>query len=249
MTRTTLLALAILLLVGVPTSLDARPLGLSFDIETGVAVNGYNDVRIPGDIGSDISLTDDLESDATPFIRFFISRDFGRNHLGLLIAPLRIEAEGTVDRQIDFNGTTFAANSQLRSRYRFDSYRLSYWYDIVSEDNIVLGLGLTAKIRDAAIALSSDQRSSEKTNTGFVPLLHLDLTWYLSEKIALLLKGDGLAAPQGRAEDFLVAIDGAVSDRMHLRAGYRILEGGADNDEVYNFTAVHYGVIGVSWQF
>ena len=38
------------------------------DIESGVAYNGYNDVRIPGDTGTDISLTDELTSDGTPFV-------------------------------------------------------------------------------------------------------------------------------------------------------------------------------------
>jgi hypothetical protein len=30
-----------------------------------------------------------------------------------------------------------------------------------------------------------------------------------------------------------------------LKAGYRLLEGGADNDEVYNFTLVNYATIGL----
>ena len=233
----------------VPSVLFGQTFGWRFEVESGIVVNGYNDVRIPGDTGSDISLTDDLEPEETPFIRFFVARDLGRHHLGLLVAPLRIEAEGSMDRAIDFNGETFEADTPLRSRYRFDSYRLSYWYDFVSEDDFVLGLGFTAKIRDAAIALSNDNQSTEKTNTGFVPLLHLDLQWWFSENMSLVLKGDGLAAPQGRAEDFLLAIDGAVSSRMNLLAGYRILEGGADNDEVYSFALVHYATAGVSWRF
>jgi len=34
------------------------------DFETGAAVSGYNDVRIPGDTGTKFSLTDDLSSTA-----------------------------------------------------------------------------------------------------------------------------------------------------------------------------------------
>jgi hypothetical protein len=31
-----------------------------------------------------------------------------------------------------------------------------------------------------------------------------------------------------------------------MRAGYRLLEGGSDNDEVYTFAAIHYATIGFS---
>jgi hypothetical protein len=55
-----------------------------------------------------------------------------------------------------------------------------------------------------------------------------------------------LAAPQGRAEDVLAAVVLRLSDSYAMRAGYRILEGGADNDEVYNFSLFNYAVLGVT---
>lgn len=45
---------------------------------------------------------------------------------------------------------------------------------------------------------------------------------------------------QGRAEDILPA----ASDAIVLRIGYRTVEGGAANDEVYNFTWLRYGAAG-----
>ena len=50
--------------------------------------------------------------------------------------------------------------------------------------------------------------------------------------------GDALAAPQGRAEDVLAALTYGKSDKFRIKIGYRILEGGADNDEVYTFSLV-----------
>jgi len=70
--------------------------------------------------------------------------------------------------------------------------------------------------------------------------------WKLDEKFGILLEGDALAAPQGRAEDVLIAATYRLSDRMGLKAGYRILEGGADNDEVYNFALFNYASVGLS---
>jgi hypothetical protein len=61
--------------------------------------------------------------------------------------------------------------------------------------------------------------------------------------------GDALAAPQGRAEDILAAFYAEAAEGIRLRLGYRILEGGADNDEVYNFTLVHYLSAGLTLTF
>lgn len=107
-----------------------------------------------------------------------------------------------------------------------------------------MGIGFTAKIRDAKIAVKGAGLESEKTNVGFVPIIHFRVLWKFVKGLAFLLDGDALAAPQGRAEDFLAAIQIRVSDRIDLKGGYRILEGGADNDEVYNFTLINYASLG-----
>jgi hypothetical protein len=222
----------------------------SVDIEGGVVSSGYNDVRIPGNTGSDISLTDDLKTDESAFWRVRLGVDLGDKHrLSLLIAPLRLGASGSVDRAIVYNGVTFEAGEDLSARYIFDSYRLTYSYALVRSDRLDLDIGFTAKIRDAVIGIESDQRFSEKKNTGFVPLMNFALDWSLSSRFGLLIEGDALAAPQGRAEDVLVAPYADISDRLRFRIGYRILEGGADNDKVYNFTLVHYLSAGLSVRF
>jgi hypothetical protein len=107
------------------------------------------------------------------------------------------------------------------------------------------GLGFTAKIRDARIALASASLESEKTNVGFVPIINFRMLWKPYEKFGILLEGDALAAPQGRAEDVLIAATYRISDRLGLKAGYRILEGGADNDEVYNFALFNFASLGL----
>jgi len=58
-------------------------------------------------------------------------------------------------------------------------------------------------------------------------------------------RADALAAPQGRAEDIFAGIVVDAGKQWSIKAGYRFLEGGADNDEVYTFAAVHYVAGGV----
>ena len=219
------------------------------DFETGAAISGYNDVRIPGDSGTKFSLSEELDTDPAVFWRLRISRDLGeKHHLTLLMAPLRLESDGGFDRVVSFAGVDFPANVDIKARYRFDSYRLTYRYRFFQNERLYAGIGLTAKIRDAEISLSDAGRKASKANTGFVPLINLKLHWQFNRKLGVLFQGDGLAAPQGRAEDFLIAGLYKPDARLELKLGYRFLEGGADNDEVYTFALVNYIVIGATWR-
>ena len=222
----------------------------SVDIESGLAYSGYNDIRIPGNAGTGISLSEDLDAQSTGFARLRLAIDLGDRHqLSFLIAPLRFESSGTVDRDVDFNGVRFDADIPLRSVYRFDSYRVTYHYTWLSKKRFRAGIGFTGKVRDAAISIDNGSVSSEKANTGFVPLINFAFDWRFASKMGLIFEGDALAAPQGRAEDVLLGIYSNPTSQMRLRLGYRVLEGGADNDEVYTFALVHYLSAGVTWSF
>ena len=39
------------------------------------------------------------------------------------------------------------------------------------------------------------------------------------------------------------------TERVALMAGYRLLEGGADNDTVYTFSMFHYAVLGAELRY
>jgi len=243
------LSFILLLLIGSLkfTSLLAQP---SIDIETGFVGAGYNDVRIPGDQGTKFSLTDDLMSASSFFYRIragYRIRD--RHNISLLFAPLSVKSDGFVPYDISFAGEVFPADSALDAKYKFNSYRLTYRYDIVVTKKVEFGLGFTANIRDASISLKAPGYYARKSNVGFVPIINFRLLLNMDERLSLLLDGDALAAPQGRAEDIQFAAQYKIDDNMKLRIGYRLLEGGADNDEVYNFALFNYGSIGFTYDF
>ncbi|MHC1705066.1 MAG: hypothetical protein AB9846_14240 [Tenuifilaceae bacterium] len=220
------------------------------DLESGLVLTGYNDVRIPGDIGTRFSLKDDLTAKSKIYYRLRASYTIKTRHtLSLLYAPLEVKSEGSVPSDISFAGELFPANSEIKATYKFNSYRLTYRYDFVQKPKFDFGIGFTAKIRDARIALESNGLSAEKSNVGFVPIINFRLLWKLNDNLGLLIDGDALAAKQGRAEDVLIAATYRVNDHIRLRAGYRILEGGADNDEVYGFALFHYASLGFSYSF
>jgi len=220
------------------------------DMESGAVFTGYNNVRIPGDAGTLFSLKTDLNAKTIAFIRVRAGYTIKSRHtISLLYAPLTVKSNGSTNKQINFEGVTFPSNTALNASYKFNSYRITYRYDIVKKPKFEFGLGFTAKIRDAEIALHSQELAASKKNVGFVPIINFRLNWKMNDKIGILLEGDALAAPQGRAEDVLLAGTYKFSDQFLVRFGYRILEGGADNDEVYNFALFHYASIGLSYTF
>jgi len=220
------------------------------DVETGLAFSGYNNVQIPRDTGTLFSLSKDLKTDSTFFFRFRLGYKIGQKHtLSVLVAPLSLNASGSVNKSIRFFEEDFPADMPLKAVYRFNSYRMTYRYDIIRKENLRLGFGFTAKIRDAAVSIEGNNLKSEKTNVGFVPLINFRLEWFFGKKFSLLLEGDALAAPQGRAEDVLLVLQLHINEDLTLKAGYRILEGGANVEEVYNFTLVNFVIAGATYRF
>ncbi|GAB3337549.1 hypothetical protein GCM10027429_22060 [Marivirga atlantica] len=224
--------------------------------ESGAAFNGYNDVQYPNgdtDRGSRFSLTDDFEpTQLAIYARFELSWTISQKHtIELTAAPLAFEYEKSNPRPIEFGDNIYGANTaDITARYEFNTYRASYRYRFIDTDKWQLAAGATVLIRDARIAVSDDNTNDETTNLGAVPLLSFDVQYNCSEHLDFLLKGDALAAPQGRAEDVLLGLRyHFIPEKLKLRAGYRIIEGGADNSQVYNFSLIHFASVGLSYQF
>lgn len=98
------------------------------------------------------------------------------------------------------------------------------------------------KVRDAQIGLDGKPGNSVKANLGGVPLVYGFARYQASDRIAFEGEFDALAAPQGRAEDLSLKAVLRLSDTIDADIGYRLLEGGADNDKVYTFALFHYAV-------
>jgi hypothetical protein len=224
--------------------------GFSFDVETGVLSTTYNNIRIPGDSGTKFSLCDDLEDDPVFFYRLRLNYLLKEKHFfSLLYAPLTIESTGRFDKDVIYRDAFFPSGTDMEASYTFNSYRLTYRYEWINSDKYEFGIGFTGKIRDAGIELKSANDSAGKKNVGFVPIINFRFFYKPLDNFGILLEGDALAAPQGRAEDVLAAAVYKYNENLSIKAGYRLLEGGADNDEVYTFSLINYAVLGITFNF
>lgn len=238
--------LAVLLSFGVLVPGRAHGSGVQpfVDFEAGPAFPGYDDVRIPGDGGTTFSLTEQLHAPVTPYFRARAGVRIGRNEIFAFFAPLTVRSTGTVPYDVRFVNAVFPANTFLVSSWTFDSYRLTYRYYVVDDENWQVAVGASLKVREASISLTGGGLYQVKSDTGFVPLLSFKVAWTFAGPWAVLLDGDALAAPQGRAEDVFLGLRYRFGNAVSGRVGYRILEGGGDNSSVYNFALVSFLAFG-----
>ncbi|MBL8860753.1 MAG: hypothetical protein JNK02_01980 [Planctomycetes bacterium] len=232
------------------TTLDPGPPQFAVEIEAGALWQSRNDVAVPGDTGTRFALDDLTGSGPFPVGRIeALWRPAPRHEVRGVIAPIETSGQGTLDEPVEFAGATFAAGAETDAIFRFNSYRVTYRYLFFQGEEWEWRAGLTAFVRDALIELEQAGVSAEKSNTGLVPLLHVAGSWRFADDWRVALDADAAAASQGRAIDAALKGYWRLGDAVELGFGYRTIEGGADNDEVYTFTWLHQAVVSLRWTF
>lgn len=220
----------------------------SINLELGQADVTYNKVKIDGEDGTLFNLAPPLDS--TFFYRLSFIKKFDSPHgFRLLYAPLKFSGDKTFSSDINFSGVNFSSGQKIETEYQFNSYRGTYFYEVVSKSDFLLRVGGTVKVRDALIELKQNNVKKFKKNTGVVPLVYLFSEYKWDNNFRLAFDFDGLMAPQGRAFDVALMGGYYFSSSYHLNLGYRMLEGGADNDNVYNFSQINYFFSSLQWNF
>jgi hypothetical protein len=210
------------------------------NLESGAFFTNINDIRY-GSNGTLFSLKNDFQTPVSPFLRLrigFLTDE--KNHFSMLYAPLKIVETGTLANDILFDGNNFKANMPIEAVYMFNSYRFTYNRRIINKDNFNFGLGLSAKIRDAGVSLKNSELFKENFNVGFAPLINLIANWDISQKMGVNFFGEGIAASKGRAIDISLSGRYTFSESLQGNFGYRLLEGGANGTERYNFIQLHF---------
>ena len=217
-------------------------------VEGALLYQGRNEQAVPGNTGTKFSISE-FDKGPSDVLRVYLGKTWNNRHeFRLLYAPLKVAANGMLKQNVNFNGKTFTPGA-VSALYKFNSYRLTYAYQFEAINSWILKLGATAKVRDAEVALTQGNQSSSKKNVGFVPLLNFQAERQLSETWKFRFDFDGLAAPQGRAFDVAFLIEHQLLQHFSVISGYRMLEGGADNDSVYNMAWFHYATIGLRGDF
>jgi hypothetical protein len=228
------------------TAAEREPPSLAF--EAVAAWQQRNDVRIPNEPPNTRFALDTVTGDG-PFYGARVALDWPlteRQRLRFLVAPLRVDEDGVLGAPVVFQDTLFAAGP-ASAKYRFDSYRVSWRWRFHEGVDWTWDAGATLNVRDAEVQLSQGGVSRRRTDTGIVPLLALEGQWRFAPRWRGVFDFEGLAASQGRAIDVALKLAYEVTPRLSVNAGYRMLDGGADNDDIYTFARFDQAVLGFTW--
>jgi hypothetical protein len=223
----------------------------SVELEAGPVWQSRNDVQIPNDeTGTRFSLVDLVGNGAWFGPRLIVNWNIkGRHGLQLFLAPLSYTETGQFDQPVRFDGETFSADAPTEATYQFNSWRASYRYQVVRGSRWLVWVGFIGKIRDAKIELQQGDTTARDTDTGFVPLFLFEADYAFTDRWHFLVDFDGLAGGPGRAVDLALKVGYNLNYRWRLTGGYRMIEGGADVDEVYNFAWFHSAVFSAVYRF
>jgi len=218
-------------------------------LETGGVSFSRNDIRIPGDTGTEFDMLDLTGSGPEFFARLDAHWNINDRHgLRVVVAPLEVTGSGDLTQTTNFAGETFAAG-QTEGTYKFNAYKFTYRYTFADRGAWRWRVGFTGVVRDANVELQQGNLQANDDNVGFVPTLHLSGDWHLSDRWRLTTELDGLAGGPGRLIDFGLKLDYALNDSWRIGGGYRTFEGGVDTDDVYSFGWLHFAVLDLRYRF
>lgn len=222
----------------------------TLEVETGGLWFSRNRTQIPSDAGTRFDLDDLTGSGPDAYLRLSATYRFNPKHsLRFTYAPIRASGTGNLDEDVRFVDEDFTTAAPVRGAYRFDTYRLTYRWTFHNSDTWDLGVGASVLLRDAKIQLQQGGTTRTDDDIGVVPLLHLYGARHLSPNTSVVLDIEGAAAPQGRAIDASLTLRHTLPSGWHVFAGYRTLEGGADNNDVYTFAWMHFATVGFGVTF
>jgi hypothetical protein len=164
-------------------------------------------------------------------------------------APLTFRGSAALGQTVVYEGSSFVGAPQTSATYRFDTYRLTWRRPVIQRAETTVRLGVTGLVRDAAISLSQPGVAASRSNTGLVPLLHGSFERRLGQRVSLIGDVDALGSGQGHALDLSLRAQYAIDTNWAVGAGYRMLDGGADNDTLYNFARIQWLTLGVRRSF
>ncbi len=193
------------------------------EYETGAASILYHTIQF-GSTGDTFNYVNEGGQDILfPFERFNIGAVINDRHrVSFLYQPLEINTvvKFKEDRRID--GNDYGADTTMELKYGFPFWRVSYSYDLLEEEDVVLGVGAALQIRNASIVfktLDDSVPASVSQNVGLVPALHVYSRWSVLDNVNLSADITGLYASSAFINGADFEFEGSILDAS-LRAGY-----------------------------
>jgi len=155
----------------------------------------------------------------------------GRHRVSFLYQPFELNTIVPFADKVKVDGKEFGSDdpnvntddTPMELKYSFPFWRLSYSYDILPQEDITLGLGLSLQIRNTSIVFKevNGDKVAVGQNVGPVPALHMYFMWETPVGINLSSDITGSYASSALFNGADFDFEGSLLDAS-VRAGYRV---------------------------
>ena len=201
-----------------------NPYALELSYEFGAVKVLKNTLQIGKDSTNFNFVTQGGEEILFPFQRFSGNLSLGDKHnIVLLYQPLEIVTTVTFRKDVKIDTTTFKADSDLRIKYGFPFWRISYLYDFIDNEKLEVGAGLSLQLRNASIVFESltGDKLSTSQNLGPVPIIKARGYYRFGNGFFAGAEVDGFYATSAFFNGADFKFEGSILDAS-LRAGLEL---------------------------
>jgi hypothetical protein len=220
-----------------PRGLSDRATGETYHVEVGgyfwnptpdIGISSES-LPIVGQTATLIDFVNDLGIEKSRFKQLKIVLRPGTKHkFRFEYTPIRYEAEGTIARNVIFNGIIFPVPLPVQTDLTWKAYRFAYEFDFLYRDRGFLGLVLEAKYTDVEATLTNIVDTQFVRARAPIPAIGVIGRVYVAPNVSITGEFGGFRLPEGIDENYRTSyydfdLYGTVNfnDNVGAQFGYR----------------------------
>lgn len=169
-----------------------------------------------------------------------------RSELTFSIEPFEARDVGQFSAPVNFAGSTFAANTDIYSRYRLTDIRLQYQYNLLPARKWDLKIGGALSAQRTVVELETNETVTPVTygkvdDWIILPLLHLEGAYHISKSMILTAEGSWIETSEDEHLDGSLMFNYLFDRHWDAGIGYAEYKRRTDTSELLN--EVKYNVI------
>jgi len=181
-------------------------------------------------LGTDINIKNDLGIDNKNFLSGRLILRLGNSKIRFSYLPIRYEGEKAVTQSVSFGGTTYSANTTVKTELKADMYDLTYEYDALKTELGFLGIILGVKYFDLYGKLEAAGASEEGKGQAPIPVIGLAGRVYPIKYFNISGEITGLTVGKASIYDAEAELNINPIQYVGISGGYRIIRFSAEGD-------------------
>jgi membrane-associated phospholipid phosphatase len=204
----------------------------------GPAYLGINEVTAPSKTGTTFDLADfekrdDPTTTAAVSLAKFLDK---RNEIVFYYSPFESRDNGTFSEPVSFAGKVFPADSVIHSSWGLHDIRIRWSNTVLSSLSWGINLGAGLLFQHLIVELETDGGSVKAAVKDIVllPLAHVIINYNFSDKLSLIIGGDGIVLPNEWMVDTGIYLNYMLDQNWDITAGYQFYDREIDNADLKN---------------